>query len=195
MIKRLLTVTALAFAALPGVAHACVQPATSQPFAQFGDKADYWLAPGGSFEPGGPAWTLNHAAVVNDNERFFVNARSDTHALTLEPGGQAVSPAFCADASNPTLRLFARKTGGAGTLKVELLFTNVDGRYSERVAGFSTQTGVAGWTPTPALKLATAMPAGQLAKGDMSVQLRFTAGPDAGAWTIDDVYVDPYKFD
>jgi hypothetical protein len=195
VIKRLLTLTALAFAALPGVAHACTQPATTHPFALFGDKSDYWLAPGGSFEAGGPAWTLKNAGVVNDNERFFVTNSTDTSALALQPGGRAVSPVFCVDASNPTLRLFARKSGGAGTLKVELLYRNADGRYSERVAGFSTQTGVTGWTPTPALKLASAMPFGQLAKGDMTVQLRFTAGNEPGAWTIDDVYVDPYKFD
>jgi hypothetical protein len=172
-----------------------VQPGTSQPFAAFGDNSDYWLAPGGSFEASGPAWRLSNAAVVNDNERFFVNAATDTHALAIQPGGQAVSPAFCADASNPTLRLFARKSGGQGTLKVELLYTTAEGRYSERIAGFSTQTAVVGWTPTPALRLATAMPSGQLAKGDITVQLRFTAGAEPGAWVIDDVYVDPYKFD
>src|SRR4051794_9748473 len=117
MIKRLLILTALAFAAVPGVAQACTQPATNQPFAAFGDKSHYWLAPGGSFEPTGPAWTLADAAVVNDNERFYVSGGADAHALALQPGGHAVSPAFCIDASNPTLRLFARKSGGAGTLK------------------------------------------------------------------------------
>src|SRR4051812_12313241 len=32
---------ALAFAALPGVAPACTQPATTHPFALFGDKSGY----------------------------------------------------------------------------------------------------------------------------------------------------------
>jgi hypothetical protein len=195
MIKRLLTLSAIAFAALPGVAHACTQPETSQPFALLADTADYWLAPGGSFESNSAAWTLTKAAPVDDNEPYFVHGKGDEQALAIQPGGQAVSPAFCVDSRNPTLRLFARKSGLLGGLKLDLLYTNSDGRYSERTTGYLLQSGLTGWTPSPLIDLAAAMPPGQMAKGDMTVRLRFTAGLESGGWAIDDVYVDPFKFD
>ena len=185
---------AVAVFAGPGVAQACTQPATSQVFARFGDYADYWRAPGGAFDAGATDWTLDNSAVVAGNDSFFIDGRSDGKSLEIQPGGAAVSPAFCIDPTNTTLRLFARKSAGlGGTLSVELLYTTATGKYKERVGGVVAGAGLT-WAPTQVLDLANALPAGQVVKGDGSVQLRFVAGPDAGAWAIDDVYIDPYRF-
>ena len=191
IIRRSVAVAALVVAAAPAAAQACTQPSTSQPFAQFGDTADYWLAPGGGFESGTAPWTLTDAAVTAGNEKFLVGSPTDSQSLSIQPGGVAVSPAFCVDQTNPTLRLFAKKVGWGG-LTVELLYTNADGRYSERWAGVIAPTP--SWAPTTVLDLANAMPAGQVAKSDMSVRLRFTASEDGDEWAIDDVYIDPFRF-
>ena len=185
---------AAAVFAAPGVAHACTQPATTQPFARFGDTADYWLAPGGAFEGGATGWELHNSAVVAGNESFFVDGASDGSSLEIQPGGDAVSPAFCVDPTNTTLRLFAKHSAGlTGSLSVELLYTTAMGKYRVRVGGVVSGSG-SPWAPTPVLDLANALPAGQVVKGDGSVQVRFAASQDAGAWAIDDVYIDPYRF-
>jgi hypothetical protein len=190
-LRRIVALTALLVVAAPAAAHACTQPPTTQPFAQFGDTAPYWLAPGGGFESGTAPWTLTNAGVTGGNEKFFANAQSDSSSLAIQPGGVAVSPAFCVDQNTPTLRLFAKKAG-AGTLTVELLFTTADGRSGARWAGVVGPTS--SWAPSPVIDLANAMPSGQMSKGDLSVQLRLTASQDAGAWAIDDVFIDPYRF-
>src|SRR4051794_17557794 len=70
------------FAALPGTASAgvlvasapsCANGATSQPFTQWGDSNNYFLAPGGNFESGAAGWTLNGARVVTDQEPWRVH--------------------------------------------------------------------------------------------------------------------------
>jgi hypothetical protein len=192
-VRRILAVAAVLVVAAPAAAHACTQPPTKQPFAPFGDTSDYWLAPGGGFESGTAPWTLTNAAVTGENEKFFAGSQTDGQSLAIQPGGVAVSPAFCVDRTNPTMRLFAKKAG-LGALTVELLYTNADGRYSERWAGVVAPTAGT-WLPSGVLDLANAIPAGQVAKGDMSVRLRFTASQGAGAWAIDDVFIDPFRFD
>lgn len=195
MIRNIFIAAALAFAALPGVAQACTQPATTQAFASFGDAADYWLAPGGNFETGGgPEWTWSKASIIDDADRVLINGPSDSHALSIQPGGQALSVAFCVDAYTPTLRLFAKKANTLGSLRVDVLATRADNRYREGYAGTIVQGASTGWMPSQILDLAAALPPGQVTKGDLSVQLRFTAGLEPGAWTIDDVYIDPYRF-
>ena len=194
-LRRGVALAALACVAAPGVAHAaCTQDTTTRAFAQFGDTADYKLAPGGAFESGAQDWTLNGNAIVADNEPFFTAGAGDSHALSIKPGTSVVSPEFCVDASNPYLRLFAKKVWLPGTLNVDLLYTTADGHAYERQAGSVLGSGLTDWAPTPVLNLAAAMQSGKLAQGDATVRLRFTASQDAGAWTIDDVWVDPFRF-
>src|ERR1700689_2223708 len=50
----------------------CVTGATSTPFAQFGDSADYSPVPGGSFESGAPGWSLTSSAIAAGNETYGV---------------------------------------------------------------------------------------------------------------------------
>src|SRR3954466_2504293 len=70
-IALLTAVTAGALLALPGAANAgvlvasapnCDNGSTSQPFAQWGDDSQYFLAPGGNFESGLSGWDLNGAS-------------------------------------------------------------------------------------------------------------------------------------
>lgn len=178
---------AVALLAAPATGQAaCVPAPVSQPFAQFGDHADYRLAPGGAFEAGMAPWALNGASTVAGNESFFLRDARDARALQLPRKASAVSPAFCVSAADPTMRLTVRRLSGAGRLKVEIVRPG-----GAVVAGvFEAPAATGAWAPSPVLPLASLLPKDELRSlGSMDVQLRITAA--SGAWQVDDVYIDP----
>jgi hypothetical protein len=194
-------ITAIACLAGPGVAQAaCPDMPVSKPFAQFGDNADYSIAPGGDFESRASAWLLNGNTVVSGNEKYFAAGTSHSKSLTIKPGSAVVSPRFCIDEKHPTLRLFAKKlTGTTGGLYVQILYTdgvNLSGVASAGaiIKGKDTLHGdYADWAPSPILKLGSAVPLKQAANGEMQVRLVFIADRNPGDWAIDDVFIDPYR--
>ena len=118
---------------------------------------------------------------------------TDGRSLTLPAGSSATSPATCVGTLSPTLRFFARNTGAAGSaLRVDVLYTDALGlRWAVPIA---TLSGSTDWAPSPAtliLANVTALPL--LSGGAAQVSFRFVPLGAAGAWQIDDVYVDPYK--
>jgi hypothetical protein len=200
--RRLLVVAAalvaFALALLTGAsaasadASACPIPSASQVFSQFGDDAYYSLVPGGSFESDMSGWTLNDASVVSDNEPWYVGAAGDSQALSIRPGGSAVSPAFCVNDLFPTWRFFARVAWGSGfsrwsSLAVSVEWTDQNGNYGvTRVAALGSDF-FRTWRPTPTLLLGPVLDDSTT----MTERLVFSAGDGAG-WRIDDVYIDPY---
>jgi hypothetical protein len=199
--RRLALTTAVACLGITGSAlAACPTAATTQPFAQFGDTADYSLAPGGSFEDGGAGWALNGNAVANGNESFFASAQSDSRSLTIAPGGSVVSAPVCVDATTPFLRVFGEKLGGGpgGSVRVDVLYTDGTGTARSASAGKLVLGGPAAngdytrWSPSPIMPLSSLLDLSAYANQTTSVQLRFST--DRGsAWAIDDVYIDPYR--
>jgi hypothetical protein len=96
---------------------------------------------------------------------------------------------MCIGLEHPTIRLFARNTGSPlSTLGVSVVFSDLLGVTR------SLPIGVIGagdtWSPTPVMPILVNLLA---LTGDQRVAFRFTALDDRGEWTIDDVYVDPYK--
>ncbi len=174
--------------AVPAAANAaCAPAAVSQPFAQFGDHADYRLAPGGAFEAGMSPWALNGSSTVAGNESFFLRDAGDARSLQLPKRTSAVSPAFCVSAADPTMRLTVRRLTGAGRLKVEIIHS---GGKVTTAGVFEAPAATGAWAPSPILPLASLLPAKELrSAGSMDVQLRVTAG--SGTWQVDDVYIDP----
>ena len=60
-------------------ATSCDDGPITQPFARFGDGANYKLLPGGSFEAGTDAWQLSGGAkIVSGNETYKVGG--STHS-------------------------------------------------------------------------------------------------------------------
>ncbi len=179
----------------PGATHAtqaaepagCPSTATSNPFARFGDEADYSEVPGGSFESGAEGWSLSNAAVANGNESYGVAGGS--HSLAIQPNGTAVSPSFCVSTANPSFRLFARRTSGSwGVLNVLLRWTDANGATHDTMV-VSLQSGTS-WTPSAVLPLATTLPLWQAGE---TISARLLLKPEAygGAWAVDDAFVDP----
>jgi hypothetical protein len=190
---------ALAIAAQPSHAGVLVDSApdcaaqdTSRVFQPWLDLADYQQAPDGGFEAGAEDWTLAGAArPVPGNESHYVGGRADTHALQIPAGSSATTPVFCVGIEHPTARFFAKRTGGTllSTLRVDVQFSGLLGQDVSLPIGLV----VAGnqWAPTlPMLMVANLLP---LLPGQHTpVKLRFVP-QGAGTWTIDDVYVDPFK--
>jgi hypothetical protein len=200
--KRLRRIAMLAAVACLGntaiAAAACPTAPTTKAFSAFGDTADYSLAPGGSFEGTTTTWT--GGSLVAGNEKYFINAATDTKSLSIAPGGVVTSPTFCIDASNPYFRLVAKKPTD-GSLKIDVLYTDSSGKAQTATAGSlveSTSAGMttyADWGPSPALRLGTALKLARLDVGTMAdVKLRFTSNTGSTSnWQIDDVEIDPYR--
>ncbi len=166
----------------------CPSTPTSNPFAQFGDGAAYSPLSGGSFESGAAGWSLSGASIAAGNESYEV-AGGGSQSLAIQPSGSAVSPSFCVSTANPTFRFFARRTSGSwGVLNVSLRWTDANGATHDTTVA-SLQSGTS-WTPSAALKLATTLPLWQAGE-TLGARLVFKPEQYGGAWSIDDVYIDP----
>ena len=175
-------------------AESCDDGPITQPFARFGDNANYKLLPGGSFEYGTPAWQLSGGAkIVSGNETYKVGGSTHSRSLLLPGGSAAVSPFTCVGLSEPTLRLFAKRNsallGLVSTLNVQIQVKTSLG-LSLWLPVLPGDLGGSSWHPTASMPLiANILP---LSASDKTpVRFRFT--PLLGSWQIDDVYVDPYR--
>jgi hypothetical protein len=177
-------------------APSCDNGATEQPFAQWGDGNQYFLAPGGSFEGSLAGWDLNAARVVADQESWRVAGDGGTHALRVPAGGSVTTSTMCVGLENPTMRFFAHRSGGgllgaASQLVVTARVETSLGLVVEVPVG--AVSGLTGngtsWNRTPAQVVAASLL--PLLPGEHTpIQFRFTA-VGTGDWVIDDVYVDP----
>ena len=171
----------------------CGDETLTQPFAQFGDRANYKLVAGGSFESGTTGWTLTRGAkVVTGNEPWKVGGGSHAKSLVLPSGSSAISPISCVGLAEPTLRFFVKKNRapllGISTLAVSVHVKTSLGLTVPVPVGVVLANGQ--WKPSPRLLIvANLLP---LLPGDRT-PVRFQFTPLLGDWQIDDVYVDPAR--
>jgi hypothetical protein len=168
--------------------HCVPTPTLVQPFAAWGDVADYTLTPGGDFEGAGSDWALDElASIISGNEPFHVGSADDSSSLSLSAGSAALSTPICIDETYPTFRLFARNTGNlASKLRVDVVYSDTGGRLAVKRAG-TYRAASAEWSPTGIMRIKVKFDA----SGAAPVAFRFTAD-NRGTWQIDDVYVDPF---
>jgi hypothetical protein len=193
-LRRLLIGFAVLVAPFAGAATAqadeaarCEGRVIEQPFTAWDDPADYFLAPDGDFSAGAAGWDLAGAEVVDDNEPWYVHGGDRVAAVRMESGASATSPTICVGQDDPTMRFFARSTGdAAGTLAVEVLYTDEEGAPQALMIGTIAADGATDWTPVTPLPITANI-------YEMSVAFRFTAQGTGSTWLIDDVYVDPYR--
>jgi hypothetical protein len=171
--------------ALAGPAEASAEPCAPAPaqktFLPWLDVADYVSAPEGDLESAG-SWDLDGgAAVVAGNEPFLVGSADDDSSLKLPAGGSATTSPMCVGLEHPTLRFFA-KGPLLGALKVDAV---VDGH----ALPIGAVVGGGRWAPSLPLPIVL----NNLSLlGQTDVSFRFT--PLLGStWSVDDVYVDPYR--
>jgi hypothetical protein len=192
------TVAAMAFAStasagiLTASAKDCGDESLSQPFAGFGDKHQYKVVQGASFEGAMTDWTLaGGAKVVSGNEPWKVGGSSHGKSLVLPVGSTAITPPACVGLAEPTLRFFAKKNSGLlgiSTLAVSVYVKTSLGLVVPVPVGVVLGNGQ--WKATPQMLIvANLLP---LLPGDRTpVAFQFT--PVLGSWQIDDVYVDPMR--
>jgi hypothetical protein len=168
----------------------CGDESLSQPFAGFGDRAQYKIVPGGSFEGALTDWTLRGGAkVVAGNEPWKVGGSNHGKSLVLPAGSSAITAPTCVGLAEPTLRFFAKKNRGLlSTLAVSVYVKTSLGLVVPVPVGVVLGNGQ--WKATsPMLIVANLLP---LLPGDRTpVAFQFT--PLLGDWQIDDVYVDPMR--
>lgn len=180
-----IAVAVLTTFALAGPAEASAEPCASAPaeqtFLPWLDVANYVSAPEGDLESAG-SWDLDGgAAVVAGNEPFLVGGEDDASSLRLPAGGSATTSPMCVGLEHPTLRFFA-KGPLLGALKVDAV---VDGH----ALPIGAVVGGGRWAPS--LPLPIVLNTLSLLE-QTDVSFRFT--PLLGSsWSVDDVYVDPYR--
>lgn len=153
----------------------CTEPTVSQPFASYGDNANYFLVDGGDFSAATYGWQARDGAIEGGVMELPV------------PTAVAVSPKVCVGETEPTMRLRYASRGYSPRLRVDALFLGTRGEL--RSDYVTTLTGAQAMAPSPIIDLGTNERA---ASGEKTaIALVFTV--QRGAWEIDDVYVDPFR--
>jgi hypothetical protein len=171
-----------------GLTGGCAVQEASPVFSAWLDPSYYTLAPQGDFEDP-TTWTLGSGAALVDQQSPF---GTGSQALSLGQTGTAVTPSFCVDVTQPSMRFFVRNTGPAlATLNVYATFTDLTG--SLRTLQVAKLTAGSSWAPSPVVPLIVNQLAAVSSTGATSIQLRFTAASGKGTWVIDDVEIDPFR--
>ncbi|MGZ4180109.1 MAG: hypothetical protein ACXVUL_05420 [Solirubrobacteraceae bacterium] len=184
---------ALAVAAQPAAAATpttCPDTVSSTVFAALGDTANYTPVTGGTFEGDMSGWTLNSASVAPGNEPWQVDGASDSKSLSIAPGGTATSSTFCVSSKTPSWRFFAHAADSSpGTvLRVYVQATLPNGKVIQLPVAKYTGDDYSSWAATPSMVLGKVLPP----NFNVNVRFVFAADSKGGAWSIDDVFVDPY---
>ena len=182
-----LALAALVFA-MPAQARAAGCPRSRPTRRSFRGWIIAWYvpAPDGGLEGGAGEWTLTGGAAVADgNEPYLAGEQS----LALPAGGSATTAPMCIGIEHPTMRLFARNTGlPPSLLAVSVVFRDLLGLQRSLPVGLVTAGLLVGPDPGDAGRREPA-----LLLGDQRRLPLHAASTSGGEWTIDDVYVDPYK--
>ena len=172
---------------------ACDDAALSQPFAQWGDHADYKLAPGGDFEST-HGWKLaGGARVVSGSEPFAATGELGSKSVSIPAGGSITSPATCVNFAYPSFRFFAKSSGGLlgllPLLKAEVLYGEGLAQVLPLPAGLALPGSR--WQPTGLPMLTLSAVGATVNGGEAPIAIRITSV--LGTWTVDDVFVDPWR--
>jgi hypothetical protein len=158
---------------------------TSTVFLPWGDKSNYMLTPGGSFEESTSTWKLGGGAkIVSGNEPYFIHSKRDHSSLYMPAGSSAQTPTMCFAAGDWHMRFLST---GSGQLRVTVNVNSLLGLVSILDGGTVSSDGT--WKPSPQVSLLLTNVGGLLTT--QAISIRITAS--SGASQIDDVYLDPFK--
>jgi hypothetical protein len=169
----------------------CATRVESTPFAAWGDTHSYFLLPNGGFESGPTGWTLaGGAAVASGNEGYFANSAADSHSLAIPAGGQATSSTICIGRDETSFRFFVKSPGVAGAqLRVQAFVQGAQTSVTTQTTVSAAALGTA-WSPTIRVHLPKLTGSGT---GTENVTLVFSTAGTAANWSIDDVFIDPFR--
>lgn len=181
---------------LPGLVSPSDTPSTcdttsSQAFKSVdGDRSNYVLVPGGSFESGATGWKLGRgASVVSGNEPWKVHGANDNRSLYIPSGSYATTPPMCFAPGDWHMRFFAASSSSKySSLQVRVQVKSLLGVLSILDGGKISTNST--WQPSPRLSLLLTNVTAILATDSISFQF---VPSDSASWRIDDVYLDPWK--
>ena len=166
----------------------CTQRTVSQKFLKVdGDTNYYFTAPGGTFESGAPGWSLTNTRIGWGwgNERYYVNGPGHSTSLFVNSGGKAVSPVFCNQLGEGSLRFFVRGSAGA-RVHLHIDATSNTGGNVSTVDWEMTVPSNGDWKAPNGIQVP------YLYEGNYeNLQVSFTA---ISGWVmVDDVEIDPWR--
>ena len=171
----------------------CTTRVESAPFASWGDTHPYFLMPNGGFEAGAASWALaGGAAVGSGNESYFANTAADSHSLVLPAGSQATSSTVCVGRDETSFRFFVKNPAVNGAqLRVQAIVQDPQtGKISTTSSTVNGSASGTAWSPTAVIHLPNPSASGT---GTQNVTLVFSTGGAPAKWSIDDVFIDPFR--
>lgn len=166
----------------------CPVVSTSQVFKQFGDSAQYQLAPNGTFQNNAAGWQLSGSATVGPDTNTFGIGGSGDYAITLGPASSATSPPFCVSSKNPYFRFLLKPDFFASSISTAVTLPGLGGVLQALYSWATMSIFPGNWQASAPNPLSTLISLN--ANGTAMVRLKFT---DNTTWeTISDVYVDPW---
>ena len=165
-------------------------PEVAPLLSEFNDDDLYFLAPGGDFEHGAAAGTLEGDARIAGGSSVFSPFGSGDHSLQLPVGSAATSPAFCVDERYPRFRMSVGQLGAKkAEVQVSVVYPGL--RDNVRKTGDVTADEKHRWRLSNKLNLDPQR--GLKRKAWRLVALRFEVlkSDAAGDARVDDVLVDP----
>lgn len=173
----------------------CSTPLIENPFARFGDRRNYVMAPSGSFESASLAgWQLSAAARrVTEADPVDLGTNDGAGMLSLSAKATVISPTMCVDLDYPTFRVLT-KAGqpDSSEFKIEIAYPDSRKPAWEELSKFDGKQFVnagSGWRLTSDMDMKPNL--GGKTAGYRRVAFRFTAL--SGNWRVDDLYVDPRR--
>jgi hypothetical protein len=134
---------------------------------------------------GSTGWSLGGGSVVAGNESWSINGTGQSTSLTIDSGGTAVSPIFCNQKSEPSIRFFYK---GSSRPRVHL-HIDVTDTTTHQVSPLDWEMTVPGnGSRASANGIMTPYLYTQSTENG---QLRFTAS--SGSVQIDDIEIDPWR--
>jgi hypothetical protein len=175
-------------AGLVGTGTSSYCDSASTVFLPWGDKSNYMLTPGGSFEESTTIWKLSGGAkVISGNEPYFIHSKRDSRSLYMPAGSSATTPTMCFAPGDWHMRFLSVSPSGSSALRVTVMVNSLLGLVSILDGGTVSNNGT--WKPSPQVNLLLTNVTSLLTT--KAISLRFTA--TSGATRIDDVYLDPFK--
>jgi hypothetical protein len=175
----------------------CSAPALFNPLTAFKDKRDYFVAPAGDFEdPRLPGWQLEGGASLTEGgSTHAVTGGAQSYSLALPPGSSATSPEMCVDLNYPTFRFFAAQLeeDTDAQLVVDVIYPAL-AKDNVREAEKLRLKSKDGWKLTDDIKLEPQRLGKQSGWRKIAVRFRVKPGKKTASYKIDDVLVDPRRY-
>lgn len=175
----------------------CKAPNVFNPLLAFKDRRDYFVAPAGDFEdPSVPGWQLTGGARVSGGGSVHaVIGNEQANSLSLPPGSSATSPEMCVDLNYPVFRFFAAQLDPDtdSELVVDVIYPAL-ARNNVREAKKFRLKAKDGWTLSEAIKLEPQRLGKRAGWRRIAVRFRVESGRKSAAYRVDDVLIDPRRF-